>query len=204
MYGLLIDPGASRGLIGTDTLREIIMYVLRPYFGTHHHKHLHWTSSNNQFTGISDKTEHSIGMVTFDIGLLGIKDASFSCDVIGGNASWCPGLVPLRSLSSWGCILACGYYNNGDGILGLRDHSKQLQAQRLLLTDSGHYLLPIHHFGNVKNDQMTKAISHQEQQLSHAASQGQLIGDDKHMTLHTVAEEPQSNAESSLVLPVFQ
>ena len=148
VYGLIIDPGAARGLIGSDSLREIIENVLKP---AKQDKYIKWTKSFNSFTGISAQPQTSIGMVKFPIGLLGMSRAAFRADVLGGQASKCPGLVPLQSLQQQGCVIACGYFKNGDGLLGIRLSSGHFCTQRLLLTDSGHYLMPVHYF-NHKND----------------------------------------------------
>ena len=170
-YGLLVDPGAARGLIGSDTLNDIVHGVLKPLKLQHQVK---WSSSAAKFSGISPDTQHSLGLVSIPIGLLGIKKSTYSADVIGKGSSKCPGLIPLRTLLANGCLLACGYFSNGDGILAIRtsnsDKGIRYAAQRLLLTDSGHYLLPVNNFwkgGNSNWDrQAEKAMS-----LLHRSSQ---------------------------------
>ena len=79
------------------------------------------------------------------MGLRRLTDATFSADVLGGGGSGCLGLVPLQTLNMLGCIMAFNHFPNGDGLLGIwqREH---LVAQRLFLTDSGHYLLPVDGF----------------------------------------------------------
>ena len=49
-YGLIVDPGASKGLIGEDTLNDIIQRVLKPAGKAHLVK---WRRSSAAFTGIS-------------------------------------------------------------------------------------------------------------------------------------------------------
>ena len=50
---------------------------------------------------------------------------------------------------SFGSVLVCAYFNNGDGVLVFKDPSDQkYKPQRLLLTDSGHYLLPIDNYNS--------------------------------------------------------
>ena len=161
-YGLLVDPGASRGLIGSETLREIIDHVLKP---RKMQSLVVWTRSSAKFSGISSKHEESLSMVSFPIGLDGIPNATFSADVIGGSACTCPGLIPLHTLSKAGCIISCGYFGNGDGILGIRA-ANGFHAQRLLLTDSGHYLLPVDHFDHKPNHKMDKCIAAEEKQIA--------------------------------------
>ena len=167
LYGLLVDPGASRGLIGSETLREIRRNVLRPAGKDHL---VQWTTSSATFSGISACVERSLGMVRFPIGLLGLNDCWFHGDAIGGASSTCPGLIPLKSMMTRGCLIACGYYQNKDGILGIRKDDGTFAAQRLLLTDSGHYLLPINHYGKTRTKGLDNAILHENDQLKNSAA----------------------------------
>ena len=169
-YGLLVDPGASRGIIGTDTLAEIIEHILKP---RRLEKHIVWHQSNNKFTGITADPQKSLSLVKFPIGLIGIRNATYSADVLGGISSKCPGLIPLASLLNAGCIISCGYFSNGDGLLGIRTTDGTIRAQRLLLTDSGHYLLPIDNF-NKPRDWKTDRLARNEQQQLGRAAQRQL------------------------------
>ena len=153
--GLLVDPGASKGLIGSEQLRLICDDVLVPNNMAHL---LTWHPSTAKFSGISvSKSENSIGLVKFPIGLLGLKRAGYSADVIGGPASMCPGLIPLRTLMANGCLMACGFFPGGDGVLAIKVENQRWAAQRLLLTDSGHYLLPIDHFNAPSDPTLNKA-----------------------------------------------
>ena len=143
-YGLLLDPGASRGILGTDTLQCIITFVLDPFGKT---KEMRWTTSMANFSGIAATIQRSIAMVTLPIGLMGLQGSVFRADVLGGDASQCPGLMPLRSLIGAGAISTFGCFSNGDGIIAFRDGKTQRMCpQRLYMTDSGHYLLPIDQF----------------------------------------------------------
>ena len=141
--GLLIDPGASRGLIGFECFKVILRDVLRPH---HLEKEVQWKNSNASFTGISSTTEKSKGQVTFPVGLNLIGKSTFTADTISGG---CSALVPLVSLRKAKSIMLCDVFPDGTGLL-LLHHSSQrgplLAPQRLLLTDSGHYLLQIHFF----------------------------------------------------------
>ena len=165
-YGLLIDPGASRGLIGTDTLADIITHILRP---RRLEKFVKWNPSNNKFTGITADPQKSLSLVCFPIGLRGIKNATFTADVLGGISSKCPGLIPLVSLLNAGCIICCGYFANNDGLLGIRTTDGSICAQRLLLTDSGHYLLPIDQFNKPRDWKQDRLVKNEKQQLGRAA-----------------------------------
>ena len=113
-------------------------------------KYVEWSSSGATFTGISSDTQYSVGHVKFPIGLAGIPWATFGADVIGGDSSWCPGLMPLRTLSQLHCVLCCGWYPNGDGILAVW-HGNNWKPQHLYLTDTGHYMLRVDGFGSSQN-----------------------------------------------------
>ncbi|CAK0803910.1 unnamed protein product, partial [Prorocentrum cordatum] len=76
-HGLLIDPGASRGLIGTDTFADIVAQILRP---RRLEKFVKWKPSINKFTGITADPQKSLSLVSFPIGLQGIKNATFAAD----------------------------------------------------------------------------------------------------------------------------
>ena len=169
MRGILIDPGAARGLIGSETLRILIDEVVRPKgFG----KFVKWKSSGHTFTGISPKAERSLGMCGLPIGLLGLELSMFWADVIGGDASLCPGLVPLKSLIALGCCILFAYFANGDGVLGIWDEAKSTwTAQRLYLTESGHYLLRIDNYYGKTDDSLTGAIQGTTGPLSKIANQ---------------------------------
>ena len=87
VIGLIVDPGAARGLIGSATLREIFDRILRPQGLMNR---VMWYRSKNKFTGISSQPQQSIGICVFPIGLVGMKCAYFSCDVISGASANCP------------------------------------------------------------------------------------------------------------------
>ena len=176
--GLLVDPGASRGLIGSDTLRLLIKSSMPP----HHRRGIRWHRSMAVFSGISAKHERSLGRVQLPIGLYGFKKMSFTADVIGGDASFCPGLIPLHSMSLLGCVVYFGYYDNGDGLMGVYNHMlDDWCAQRLLLTDSGHYLLPTSNYDQPRQPELDKALfaghratgARREAQSHHGTSSGQ-------------------------------
>ena len=162
VIGLIVDPGAARGLIGSATLREIFEKLLRPRGLM---KHVMWYRSKNKFTGISSQPQHSIGICVFPIGLVGMKNAYFSCDVITGQSANCPGLIPLQTLLRLGSVISCGHFQNQDGLLGLRLSNGEMCSQRILLTDSSHYLLPIDNFDKEKNDMWNKTTLQHQQEI---------------------------------------
>jgi len=212
IHGLLIDPGAARGLIGADTLKDIIQYVLKPHGKQNKIK---WHKSTNKFTGISAESQQSLGQCEFPIGLKGLQHCTFHADVIGGKGSTCPGLVPCHSLQNSGCLIAFGYFPNGDSLLGIRATNGNFVCQRLLATDSGHTLLPIHHFNTKTDSKLDTLILHEsrlltksfgkiprslQQQDKHHAFPVGLVTDDKdtHDTHH--AEKNEMTAPPELAL----
>ena len=145
--GLIIDPGAAKGVIGSDTLRGIQDDILSVW---HLKRSVVWQPSQSRFSGISATQEMSLGLCGIPIGLQGVPKSMFYADVLGGSASMCPGLVPLHSLMSNTEFMHFAFFENGDGILGVK-HNGKIEPQRLYLTDSGHYLLRIDMF-NVPSD----------------------------------------------------
>jgi hypothetical protein len=58
-------------------------------------------------------------------------------------------LVPLSTMIKIKAVIACGYFDNADGlcVINSMSGSKAISApQRLRWTDSGHYMLPINNF----------------------------------------------------------
>ena len=78
--GLILDPGGARGLIGTDTLSEIIRSVIRPARLEHL---IQWRNSSHRFSGISANVQQSLGHVRIPIGLRDMRVMYFACDVLG-------------------------------------------------------------------------------------------------------------------------
>eukprot|EP00959_Pyramimonas_sp_CCMP1952_P441542 9243780-Pyramimonas_sp.AAC.1 len=69
--------------------------------------------------------------------------STFQADLIGGHGARCPGLLPNSTLMRQRGILFENIFDNGDGILAFAPDEKAPTMARALLTDSGHYLLPI-------------------------------------------------------------
>ena len=138
-HGLLVDPGASLGIIGSDTLREYISQVLEPKS-----KSIRLNPSGSTFSGISGGSESTKGCATIPITVPGMGDCTFAADIVGGKGSYCPGLLPNSSMRSYNMSLFTNLFTNGDGILAVapRSDGKEGLLIRVILTDSGHYLLP--------------------------------------------------------------
>jgi hypothetical protein len=190
-----VDPGASKGLIGSQTLHDLMKHVVEPAQMQHLVK---FTKSNATFTSISSTKEKSMGKVQLPIGLHGVPRAFYHADVIGGDASGCPALLPLRSLVASKAVMIFGYFSNGDGLMGLKAKNDMFMPQRLLLTDSGHYILPIHYF---RHQPLSKRLMSELQLAQHnlprklpEALQDQNIG------VNLPSAEISDNA---FVMPVF-
>ena len=136
VLGLLIDPGASRGILGSDTFGEILREVLQK-----HGIVPEFTDTIHTYTGIEGNNTSGVQNVKFSFPIEGME-GSFEGDALGGTSTWCPPLVPNPKLIKMRCGVLCGYFENGDGLL-LFQNAVPLMGYRLLLTDSDHYLLPI-------------------------------------------------------------
>ncbi|CAE8722833.1 unnamed protein product, partial [Polarella glacialis] len=141
-HGLLVDPGAASGLIGSDTLKEFRDEILLP-LGVD----IICRPTTHNVSGISGKPEPALSRVTMPI-FPGIKSSTFTADVIGKQGSKCPALLPNPSMRAANMGLLTNFCENGDGMLIVHDNGKRL-LYRCLLTESGHYILPA---DNVKNN----------------------------------------------------
>lgn len=146
-HGLLYDPGASSGIIGTDTVRDYVNDVLDG-------QAVSVTPSEARFTGIDGEPTPGLGKALVPLRHPLLRGATFSADMIGGAGSYCPGLFPLSTSIKLRATMFAGVFDNDDGILALTPESgvevrgRQKPRQRpiylrLLHTDSGHYLMPI-------------------------------------------------------------
>ena len=143
--GLIIDPGAASGLIGCDTLKDIIEHCIQPY-GKHHDIVID-KNVTSPVSGISGGSDRTLGQVTLPLTTGGCP-ISFTGEVIGGEGSMCPALVGNPSLRKMNSTIFTNYFANGDGLLVLDSRSEddtKLKMLRILLTDSGHYILPTDH-----------------------------------------------------------
>ncbi|CAE7765903.1 RE2 [Symbiodinium sp. KB8] len=134
--GLVIDPGAANGLVGSETLRDLLEHVIP--------KAPQWTAKKSEVTGISGEADSTLGEIKVSLpNVNGLEDANYRADVIGGNASMCPALVGNPSLVNMRAIIAANWFENKDGLLAVPKDDGGFQMIRLLLTDSKHYLLPL-------------------------------------------------------------
>ena len=138
--GLIIDPGAANGLVGTETLRDLLQHIDKAKQVS---ETIVWRPRQAEVTGISGSADTTLGEITMPLPMLtGIKEANYKADVIGGEASVCPALVGNPALVNMSAVLAANWFTNRDGLLAI-PHGGDLQLIRLLYTDSRHYLLPL-------------------------------------------------------------
>ena len=142
--GLIIDPGAANGLVGSETLRDLLQHCdLRDQVN----ETISWSEKQSEVTGISGSADTTLGEVCLQLPMLGgLRDACYVADVVGGEASCCPALVGNPALVKMGAIIAANWFENKDGLLivpGSSGDGQEMQLLRLLYTDSRHYMLPL-------------------------------------------------------------
>ena len=145
--GLIVDPGAASGLIGSETLRELLNNCVEPY-GLADQVEIK-KDKTSPVSGISGMSDRTLGQVTIPLVTNG-QSISFTGEVLGGEGSLCPALIGNPSLRRMSSVIFCNYFEDGDGLLTVDmdadNHNDQeiskVKLFRLLLTESGHYLLP--------------------------------------------------------------
>eukprot|EP00959_Pyramimonas_sp_CCMP1952_P121290 2536210-Pyramimonas_sp.AAC.1 len=85
MAGIIVDPGAAAGLMGTDTMKDYVRTYLKD-------AGLEYTlaPSNSTFSGIDGNTDPGLAVVTMPLGVPGVQDITFKADLMGGSGSKCP------------------------------------------------------------------------------------------------------------------
>ena len=109
-YGLLIDPGAASGLVGSETLRMLKSCSMGEM-----------EINRNKITpvsGISGNSESTLGEVTLTMATAG-QPITYTAEVIGGAGSLCPALVGNPTLRRLGASILTDWFENGDGMLVL-------------------------------------------------------------------------------------
>ena len=159
--GLLVDPGAAAGLIGSETLRDLMEHCLRP---NGLDGKMQWSDRSTSVTGISGKGDSTLAEVTFEFNLDGSRTASFSADVLGGEGSLCPALIGNPSLRNMHAVIFTQFFENNDGLLVCHPDSDPSSKEsttmiRLLLTDSGHYIIPLDGLGLVESKEQQRAVN---------------------------------------------
>lgn len=140
--GLIIDPGVASGLIGSDTLKDIMDKCIHPY-GKFKDAEMNKVVTS-PVSGISGGSDRTLGQVKLPL-IAGGCPITYTAEVIGGEGSCCPALVGNPTLRKMNSTIFTNYFQNGDGLLVLdsrSDDGESLQIMNIFLTDSGHYLLP--------------------------------------------------------------
>ena len=151
--GLIIDPGAANGLVGSETLRDLLQHC---DLSEQVKSSITWAEKQSEVTGISGSADTTLGEVCLRLPMLkGLRDACYVADVVGGEASCCPALVGNPALVKMGAIIASSWFENKDGLLivpGEGDAGESMQLLRLLYTDSRHYMLPLDEVTNAQDE----------------------------------------------------
>ena len=141
--GLIVDPGAASGLVGTETLRDIIESCVAPAGKANELKYRF--EKTTPVSGISGEADHTLGEVEIPL-VTGGQAIQFKGEMIGGAGSLCPALVSNPALRKLRSRIFTEFFNNGDGLLGTgpvgEEDPHDMKYFRLLLTDSGRYILP--------------------------------------------------------------
>ena len=154
--GLLIDPGAASGLIGSETLRTLSESCMIGEMELNHDK-------VTPVSGISGGSEATLGEVTLTMATGG-QPIRYTAEVLGGEGSLCPALVGNPTLRRMGASILTDWFQNGDGLLvlnskdDLEEEVNHVRFLRILLTDSGHYILPC---DGVKDEKVPKETKHE-------------------------------------------
>ncbi|CAJ1430110.1 unnamed protein product, partial [Effrenium voratum] len=183
--GLLVDPGAASGLIGSDTLRDLLENCVDPLNRSHE---VQWKMEKiNSVSGISGGSDKTLGEVRIPLKSSG-HDIVYTGDVLGGEGSTCPALIGNPSLRELHASILTNWFENGDGLLVVQatPESKR-QLLRILLTDSGHYILPTDHSSKVS--QHTK--EQVEQYMNQVVDESQKTWPDV-KKCYLVAKQPKS------------
>ena len=126
-------------MIGSETLRDLLEHCV-PESKTDMVQWRYDRTSN--VSGISGNPEATLGEVSIPLCLSG-ADGSYKADVLGGEGSLCPALLSNPALRKQKAAILSDYFQSGDGVMAVRAHDDDdWHYLRLLLTDSGHYLLP--------------------------------------------------------------
>ncbi|CAE7721255.1 unnamed protein product [Symbiodinium sp. CCMP2592] len=141
--GLLVDPGAASGLVGSETLRDLLEAC--------DSGPVRWDrQKTNNVSGISGNSESTLGEIEIPLMLDGAR-GSYKADVLGGDGSLCPALLSNPALRRQKAAILSDWFSNGDGVLVIQTEERECHYLRLLLTDSGHYLLPVDGTQDVTN-----------------------------------------------------
>eukprot|EP00435_Cladocopium_sp_Y103_P067718 s113_g30.t1 len=155
-HGLLIDPGAASGLVGSDTLLQLLEHCSRP--AGNEDEMVVDRNKVVPVSGINGVSESTLGQVTLPL-TSGGHPITYTADVLGGDGSFCPALVGNPALREMNAVICANWFQNGDGLILVGAPSEDAvhhRMFRLLLTDSGHYMLPTDHDNTARVSSQTK------------------------------------------------
>ena len=136
--GLIVDPGAASGLIGSETLRDLVEHCL---------KGQNYTIDKGKVvpvSGINGNAEETLGQVSLPL-KSGGSDLVYTADVLRLDGSLCPAPIGNPSLRRLNATIMSNFFQNGGGLLvidGRKEDETSIKMFRLLLTDSEHYIIP--------------------------------------------------------------
>ena len=141
--GLIYDPGAADGLVGTETLRTYLRAAGQSLniLGR----------SGTTFRGTEGGGVPASLRVAVPFGLDATTAGILEVDAVGGAADGCPFLMPNKTCIRHRCVTIHDAFGDGtqDGLLIMPEVQLTGAATptcvgiRLLCTDSGHYLVPV-------------------------------------------------------------
>ena len=144
-HGLLYDPGAASGIIGTDTVRDYQRDIIADTI-------IETRPTKSKIAGIDGQPAPEIGKVVLPLKIPVLKGAAFAGDMIGDMGSFCPVLLPLQASMRYRAVMYANGFPNGDSILTLFPRTlAQMDEEwepipicmRLLLAKPGRYIAPM-------------------------------------------------------------
>ena len=112
--GLIVDPGAASGLVGTETLRDMIQSCIAPHGKQDGIKYSF--DKTTPVSGISGEADQTLGEVVLPL-TTGGQAIQFKGEMIGGPGSLCPALVSNPALRKLKGKIFSDFFENGDGLL---------------------------------------------------------------------------------------
>ena len=200
--GLIIDPGAANGLIGSETLRDLIANVDK---SEEVKQSIRWSEKKSEVTGISGAADTTLGEVRIGLPMIpGLETASCVADVVGGEASCCPALVGNPALVKMNAVIASHWFENKDGLLivpntSSNDDTNRYHLIRVLYTDSRHYLMPLDGV-TVASEERTKAHTF----LAHVVDRSKTLWPDVSKTWFFTGSDNKPEPKRSQLVEVQQ
>eukprot|EP00959_Pyramimonas_sp_CCMP1952_P311335 6515667-Pyramimonas_sp.AAC.1 len=93
-HGLIVDPGAAEGLLGTETILKWNLNLDQPEGIP-----CDLRASQATFTGINGQADPSCGEFRGPVCVEGMQSGTtYQADLIGGSGARCPGLLPNSTM----------------------------------------------------------------------------------------------------------